>query len=67
MRFTRREKYIMREAFIMGRLYMANGEREGADEIHDLVEFQCEQAVRRRSRQDGVRSPGFLRRLLWAA
>lgn len=60
MQFTKREKVVMREAFIMGRLYVAGGEREDPADIDALVAVQCEWAVIRQSSYQN-----FLRRILW--
>jgi len=42
MTLTRRERIIMNEAFIIGRVYCAMGEKETPSEISDVLEKKCE-------------------------
>jgi len=46
MKFTKKEKAIMHEAFMVGRIYATSGEKEYPDEIQEKLRERCEFAVR---------------------
>lgn len=45
MKLTRREKRLMNEAFMVGRIYHAMGEKESPSEIHEKLIERCIKAV----------------------
>jgi len=47
--FTEKEKTIMNEAFMTGRVYSSMGEKENPIEIHKKLEENCEKALKRES------------------
>lgn len=46
-KLSERETAIANEAFITGRIYTAQGERESPDDIHEKLINNCKQAVKR--------------------
>ena len=46
MKFTQREKAIMHEAFMVGRIYAASHEIETPEEIQEKLKERCGKAVR---------------------
>ena len=45
MKFNRKERAIMNEAFMVGRIYASMGEKETPAEIYQKLEERCSKAV----------------------
>lgn len=48
-KFTVREQRIMQEAFMVGRVYHAMGEKESPLEIQQKLEERCDRAARKKT------------------
>lgn len=51
-KLNEREQAIMHEAFMVGRIYATNGEKESPSEIHDKLLETCTKTARRYSRTE---------------
>lgn len=56
MKFTNRETAIMHEAFMIGRIYATQGEKERPAEINDMLLKKCEHAAKESDKKDGHNS-----------